>query len=224
MVIWSLAIDVLTAHVKALADSLNIHWDCYHNQVHSDHKEFPVKKEHMTQAHGDLINNNLQVVVPPKKKNLPPFWARGKKLFKIDLGELYAENKKQLIPDPSLFAYKAAVNWSGREPNARLRKLLSCCSPEEESDEESYLSGPPSVTAISEHLATYLDYHGGSDAKQVASEYACRGHAGLDLLGRKVAVLVSDSNDDQSVSDLSSVGDGWGVSEGALVSDDSGTI
>ena len=101
--------------------------------------------------------------------------------------------------------------------------MLSCCSPPQESDEESYLSGPPSVTEIKESLAAFLDIHGGLEAKQAATEYACEDQAGLDLLGREVAVLVSDSDDDQSVSDVSGVNDGWG-DEGDLVSDDSDSI
>ena len=212
-----LAIDVLTAHVKALADSLNIHWGCYHSKVHSKHKDFSAKKEHMSKAHEDLRKNALQVEVPQKRKNLQPFGFRRKKLFKIDLGELYNENENKMIPDPSLFAYKAAVNWSGRNPETPLRKLLSCCSPEDESDEESYLSGPPSVTEIEERVAAYLGNHGGSDATQVASEYASGGRTGLHLLGREVALVVSNSDGDQSISDVSSDGDGWGAFEGATV-------
>ena len=95
--------------------------------------------------------------------------------------------------------------------------MLSCCSPEDECDEESYLSGPPSVTEIEERVAAYLGNHGGSDGKQVASEYASGGHTGFDLLGREVALVVSNSDDNQSISDVSSDGDGWGAFEGATV-------
>ena len=107
-----MATNILKAHVMALADSLKLHWDCYHSKVHSDHKEFETKKRHMTQAHEDLYNNGWKVEVPTYKEHLKPCWLRRKKFFKIDIGELYANNEKHLIPDPSLFSYKAAVNWS----------------------------------------------------------------------------------------------------------------
>ena len=81
----------------------------------------------MFNAHDDLLNNALQVEVPPKRKNLQPFGFRRKKLFKIDLGELYNEDENKLIPDPSLFAYKAAVKlvWSqARDASSQVAFLL----------------------------------------------------------------------------------------------------
>jgi len=75
-------------------------------------------------------------------------------------------------------------------------------------------SGLPSMTETEEHLVAFLDLHRGSDAKQVTTECAHKGQASLDLLGREVAVVVTDSCDDQSVSDVSSGGDDF-----ALVSD-----
>jgi hypothetical protein len=195
---------VLTAHVKALGDSLNLHWDSYFNKVKSNHKEFEEKKNHMIRAK-ELLDQNAGKVEVPQLKNLV-FMRRQKKLFKIDLNDLYDVNQKKCIPDPSLFSFKAAVNWSGRKPQMRLRKLLSCCSPEEESDEESMLSGPPSLTALKESAAAFRDKY--VDAEQVAKEAEEYGRQlELDLVGREVAIMVSDSEDEESiVSDVSSVG------------------
>jgi hypothetical protein len=51
--------------------------------------------------------------------------------FKIRFGDLYSgEAMKQLIPDPMLLAFKAAVNWSGRKEATRLQRLLPACFPE----------------------------------------------------------------------------------------------
>ena len=207
-----LATEVLTAHIKALADSLNIHWDCYHNKVRSKHTQFEAKKEHMIQARKALGKKEFKVEVPQKKKHLLPCWCRKKKFFKICLGELYNEDEKKLIPDPSLFAFKAAVNWSGRTPETRFRKLLSCCSPPDESDDESNLSGPPFISEVEEGLADFLVTYG-LDEKV--------GPGGLHMIGREVKIVVTDSEDDNSVSDVSSVGEASLGGEGVVVSDGS---
>ena len=195
------ATAVLTAYVKALANSLNEHWDSYYDKVHSHHQEFDKKKEHITAAKQLLDSNNGMVEVP-KLKNESVWSLRKKLLFKIDLGELYSKTEeKTLIPDPSLFAFKAAVNWSGRKRENRLsRKLLSCCSPEEESDEVSLLSGPPSISAILDSNSAFQEV----DAQRLVEEHNKKLKS--DLVGREVGMMSDSDASYEVVSDVSSCG------------------
>jgi hypothetical protein len=195
---------VLTAYIKGLGDCLNQHWDTYFDQVESDHTEFKTKKKLMEEIKKILKGDSGKVEIP-KTKSTP--LSLLKKLFKIDLGELYSKEElgnkeacKPFIPDPSLFSFKAAVNWSGRKPELREKKLLSCCSPEEESDDESsLLEEVPSAAA-----KAFWDKHVDEEQKEQAGiEYGKKLTA--DLLGREVAI-VSDSEDEDCVSDVSSAG------------------
>jgi hypothetical protein len=119
----------LSEHVKALADSLkNVHWTSYFTKVESEHTEFKSKKEQIFAAKAALDKSNGYVEVPDLKR---PRFGAGRMFFKIRFGDLYSgEAMKQLIPDPMLLAFKAAVNWSGRKEATRLQRLLPACFPE----------------------------------------------------------------------------------------------
>ena len=210
-----LATVVLKAYVKALADSLDNNWEEYFDGLESDHHEFEQKKSQMNAAKDVLRGNGCKVEVPELKKM--PLLFR-KKFFKIDLGELYGKDKRlvPLIPDPSLLGFKAAVNWSGRFPETRKKKLLSCCSSIVDTDDESLYSRLPSNISFSSAIAKFK---GEVDVEQSARDYEKQLEA--DLLNREVAFpnFISDSEAGDSDSDLSSVG--WQGRSGAVVSEGS---
>ena len=81
-----LATTVLTEYVKALADSLNQHWDSFFTKVTDYHSDFEAKKGHIQGAKKLLDDNGGKVEVQELKK--VHLW-RHKKFFKIDVGELY---------------------------------------------------------------------------------------------------------------------------------------
>jgi len=214
-----LATEVLEEYVKALADSLDNNWEDYFDGLECDQHEFKQKKSHMRAAKDVLRGNGCTVEVPELKKStsLWNFLFR-KKFFKIDLGQLYGRDERliPLIPDPSLLCFKAAVNWSGRFPETRKKKLLSCCSPKVDTDDETYYSRLPSNVSFSSAIAKFM---GGADLEQAARDYEKQLDANFLNLEIAFPNFVSDSEADDSDSDLSSVG--WQGLSGVLVSEGS---
>jgi hypothetical protein len=132
------------------------------------------------------------------------------------MGLLYdTEELKRIIPDPSLVAAKAAVNWSGRTPQTRERKLLPACTPpEEEFDDSAFYSTCPSILSFSE---PFLQAKGVSSRENYEKEIAvrCGDRLQADLMHLVVEFATNDKSNSKDTStfsdDLSELGDDCSV-------------
>lgn len=114
----------LSKHFKALADSLNRHWTNFFAREDCNYKEFDQKRAQLYAAKGSLYNSGGTVEVPVLKERR---FGKRHKFFKIRFGDLYkGDDMKQLIPDPMLLAFTAAVNWSGRKEGTRTLLFGQC--------------------------------------------------------------------------------------------------
>lgn len=204
------ATEVLSAYTKAIADSLNQYFDTYYDKVSDPHfsTQFFHEKSNMSEMYDLLKSNGGKVEIPvkrPVKKEciqLGGIWWGRRKLLKINMGELYSRPEdKGYIPDPSMFAIKAAVNWSGRKPARQFIRLLPGHGTvfDESEEDGSYLSGVPSQSWFLRHSPS-LENMNLEEVMAKIEEIMDK-----ELLGREVDLAVSDGeDDDDNLSEVSS--------------------
>ena len=120
-----LATNVIAETAKAMADSLDKHWDEYYSQRSNNGTRYQLLSRLKDYLRND--GGEKGVRVPDMKKDISSSMLQfGKdhfdlskiinnqevKLIKIHLGMLYRDESAKYIPDPWLMALKAATNWS----------------------------------------------------------------------------------------------------------------
>ena len=157
-----LATNVITETAKAMADSLDKHWDEYYSQRSNNGTRYQLLSRLKDYLRND--GGEKGVRVPDMKKDISSSMLQfGKdhidlsriinnqevKLIKIDLRMLYRDEFAKYIPDPWLMALKAATNWSAfayPRHQGKYLKLASACDDDDSTNSKSlpvvsFLSG-----------------------------------------------------------------------------------